>query len=213
MNKIRSILILTVIVSMISCNPPVTFDEPQPAGVKNIQKFPNRLQGEFLSMTDNSLLTINDHLIQRIYNFDNKININELDSNFILAGDTLIDLISDEKTLVKRVGDSLINHVYYVDTLFEINQGNVVRKFKGFYFINKLFDKGMWEVKKIQLLKGQLIISKISTKNDLDNLRAITETPMDTIYPYKIKATKKQFKHFVKSNGFSDSETFILQKK
>ncbi len=213
MNKIKFILLLIVTVSIISCNPPVTFDEPQPAGIKNLIKFPNRLQGEYLSMADNSLLTINDYLIQRIYNYDNVININELDSNSILSGDTLIDLISNEKTLIKRDGDSLINHVYFVDTLFEINQENVVRKFKGFYFINNLFNKGMWEVKKIQLSKGQLIISNVSTKNDLDNLRTITETPLDTVSPYKFKATKKQFKQFVQSNGFSDSETFILQRK
>ncbi|MBL0074338.1 MAG: hypothetical protein IPP34_22100 [Bacteroidetes bacterium] len=61
--------------------------------------------------------------------------------------------------------------------------------------------------------RGQLVISGISTTEDIENLKEITETTTDTIPPYKFKATKKQFKEFIKNDGFSDSETFVRQKK
>ncbi|MCC6722614.1 MAG: hypothetical protein IT243_10475 [Bacteroidia bacterium] len=199
--------------SLSACEPPVTFDEPQPTDTDNLSKFPNRLQAQYLSLADNSTLLISDKLIQRIYDYDYKVHPNQLDSTSRLVGDTVIDLKTNERTLIKHDGDSLVTHIHYIDTLFLMNYDNVVRKFKGYYFLNTRYDKESWEVKKIQLSKGQLVISSISTKLDLDNLKEITETTQDTVPPYKFTATKKQFKKFVKADGFSDSETFIRQKK
>ena len=199
--------------SLFACEPPVTFDEPQPTNIDNLSKFPKRLQGQYLNLTDNSTLIVSDKLIQRIYDYDYKVHLNQLDSAEQLSGDTIINIKTKEKTLIKRDGDSLITHVHYIDTLFQMDYDNVVRKFKGYYFLNKRYDKTSWEVKKIQLTKGQLILSSISTNLDIENLKEITETPQDTVPPYKFSATKKQFKEFIKNDGFSDSETFIKQKK
>jgi hypothetical protein len=57
------------------------------------------------------------------------------------------------------------------------------------------------------------MLSSISTIHDIENLKEITETPQDTVPPYKFSATKKQFKQFIKNDGFSDSEYFVRQKK
>lgn len=210
MKRLKLIFILT---SLFACEPPVTFNEPQPTDTDNLSKFPKRLQGQYLSLADNSTLSISDKLIQRIYDYDYKVHPNQLDSSSQLSGDTIIDLKTNEKTIIKRDGDSLITHVHYIDTLFQINYDNVVRRFKGYYFLNTRYDKTSWEVKKVQLAKGQLVISSISKKFDIENLKEITETPQDTVPPYKFAATKKQFKEFIKNDGFSDSETFIRQKK
>jgi hypothetical protein len=213
MKRLKLFSTFIILTSLFACEPPVTFDEPQPTGTNNLPKFPNRLQGQYLSLADNSTLSIGEKLIQRIYDYDYKVHSNQLDSTSRLSGDTIIDLNTNERTLIKHDGDSLIMHIHYVDTLFQLNYDNVVRKFKGYYFLNTRYDKESWEVKKIQLAKGQLVISSISTKLDLENLKQITETPQDTIPPYKFTATKRQFKKFVKNNGFSDSEAFIRQKK
>jgi hypothetical protein len=166
-----------------------------------------------LNLTDISTLLVSDKLIQRIYDYDEKIHSSQLYSTSRLSGDTIIDLTTNEKTLIKREGDSLITHVHYIDTLFQMDYDNVVRKFKGYYFLNKRSDKTSWVVKKIQLTKGQLILSSISTKQDIENLKEITETATDTVPPYKFAATKKQFIQFIKNDGFSDSEIFVRQKK
>lgn len=204
---------LIVSICLTACEPPVTFNEPQPTGAENLSKFPNRLQGQYLSIADGSTLSIDDQSIQRIYDYDYKIHPSQLDSNSRLSEDTIIDIRTSEKTISKRDGDSLIIHVHGIDTLFHLSYDNVVRKFKGYYFLNTRYDKESWSVNKVELLKGQLKISSISTKQDVEILKEITETPQDTIPPYKFTVTKKQFKEFVKNDGFSDSEIFVRQKK
>jgi hypothetical protein len=204
----------SLLTSLLSCgDPPVTFDEPQPTETRNLSQFPKRLQGQYLSLVDNSLLIITNNIIRRIYDFDTKIHINELDSTSKLSGDTIMHLRTNERTAIKREGDSLILHTHYVDTLFTINYDNVVRKFKGLYFINSRCGKQSWEVKKMELSNGQLSIGKISVKRDIENLKEFTETPQDTVPHYEFKPTKKQFKKFIRNEGFSDSEIFAKQSK
>lgn len=209
MKQLKLISTLIILTSLFACEPPATFNEPQPTNTDNLSKFPKRLQGQYLSLADSSTLSISNKLIQRTYDFDYKVHPNQLDSTSRLSGDTIVDLKTNEKTVIKRDGDSLIAHIHYIDTLFLIDYDNVVRKLKGYYFLNTRKDKTSWEVKKLQLTKGQVVISSISTKLDIDNLREITETPADTIPPYKFTATKKQFKEFIKRDGFSDSEIFV----
>ena len=86
----------------------MTFNEPQPADTDNLAKFPDRLQGQYLSLANNSTLLIGDKLIQRIYDFDQKIHSSQLDSNLRLTGDTIINLKNNSREIVKREGDSLI---------------------------------------------------------------------------------------------------------
>jgi hypothetical protein len=213
MKRLKIISPFIILTSLFACEPSVTFNEPQPANTDNLSKFPKNIQGQYLSLVDNSTLSISDKLIQRIYDYDYKVHTNQLDSTSQISGDTIIDLKTNEKTIIKHNGDSLIIHVYSIDTLFQMDYDNVVRKFKGYYFLNTRYDKTSWEVKKIQLSRGQLVISRISTKQDIDNLKEITETPTDTVPVYKFTVTKKQFKKFIKNEGFSDSETFVRQKK
>ena len=214
MKRLKFITTIIILTSLFACNHPlVTFNEPQPTDTDNLSKFPYRLQGQYLSIADNSTLVIGDKLIQRIYDFDQKIHPSQLDSNSRLSGDTIINLTTNTREVVKREGDSLVTHIHYIDTLFLMDYDNVVRKFKGYYFLNKRYDKKSWEVKKIELSKGQLVVSSISTKQDIENLKTITESTQDTAAPYKFATTKKQFKEFIKNDGFSDSETFVRQKK
>ncbi len=213
MKRLKFLSTIIILTSLFACEPPVTFNEPQPTDTDNLSKFPERLQGQYLSLADNSTLLISDKLIQRIYDFDQKIHLSQLDSNSRLSGDTIINLTTNVKEIIKRDGDSLVTHIHYIDTLFLMDYDNVVRKFKGYYFLNKRYDKESWEVKKIQLSKGQLVVSGISTKQDIENLKTITESTQDTVAPYKFATTKKQFKEFIKNDGFSDSETFVRQKK
>jgi hypothetical protein len=214
MKLLKFISTIIILTGLFSCGePPVTFNEPQPTETDNLLKFPRRLQGQYSSLADNSELVIDDKLIQRIYDFDLKIHPSELDSNTRLSGDTIINLITNKREVVKRDGDSLVTHIHYIDTLFQMNYDNVVRKFKGYYFLNKRYNKESWEVKKIELSKGQLIVSSISTEQDIVNLKAITESNQDTVAPNKFTTTKKQFKEFIKNDGFSDKETFVRLKK
>jgi len=213
MKRLTVILALIILTTLFACEAPVTFNEPQPTDIDNLSKLPKRLQGRYLNFEDNSTLLVSDKLIQRVYDYDYKFHSNQLDSTEQIHGDTIIDIKTKEKTLIKHDGDSLITHIHYIDTLFKMDNDNVVRKFKGYYFINQRSDKTSWEVKKIQLTKGQLILSRISTKSEIENLEELTETPRDTVSTYEFTVKKKQFKEFIKNEGFSDSEVFVKQRK
>ena len=213
MKRLKIISAIIILTSFVACEPPVTFTEPQPVDTDNLSNFPRRLKGVYFSLSDSSTLSISEKMIKRTYDFYYKIHPNQLDSTARLSGDTLINVETNERQLIKRDGDSLKIHFHSVDTLFQMDYDNVVRKFKGYYFLNTRYDKTSWAVEKMNLSKGQLIISSISTKEDIENLKEITETAQDTISNYNFTATKRQFKKFVKNDGFSDSETFVRLKK
>jgi hypothetical protein len=208
---LKYILPFLLLISLVACEEPVTFTDPQPVGTNDLSKFPKRLQGSYISLADNSTLIIHDDFIQRVYDFDYKIHLHQLDSTARLSGDTLINMKTDEKVFVKKENDSLVFHIHSEDTIFQINPVSILRKLKGYYFLNTQYGKG-WEVQKIQLAKGQLVISSVSTKQDIENLNEIIEKPQDTIPPYQYTLTKKQFKEFVQNDGFSEGETFVRQK-
>ena len=212
---ITYLIIFTTLISCKQADAPIAgFNEPQPVDIRSLSKIPNRLYGNYLNPKDSSLLVINENVIKRISYFSGKIHINELDSINVLSGDAIIDLTSKEKTPVKRIGDSLAFHKDYTDTIFQLSKTNVLKKFKGYYFLNKLFDENNWEVKKVKLSKGKLTISAINSIEEVQNLEKITESSHDTISPvFKFKPTKRQFKKFVKEEGFGvEDETYIKQK-
>lgn len=213
MKNLKRILIFILLTSFLACEPPVTFSEPQPINKNNLAEFPNRIQGLYLSTKDSSTLSIEKNLIQRIYDYQYKIHPNQLDSTSRIDGDKIINLKDNQQIPIKRVGDSLLANIHYNDTLFTLTKDNVLRKYKGYYFLNKRFEKKGWEVKKIGFSKGQMTISSISTKFDIENLKEITENIEDTIAPYNITTTKRQFKKFVKNDGFRDKEIFIKLRK
>ncbi|MGB4775409.1 MAG: hypothetical protein WBP45_09570 [Daejeonella sp.] len=208
--SLKYIIAFIVLTHLFACEQ-VTFREAQPTQINNLSEFPKRVQGQYLSLDGNLTLKITDHAIFAIYDLDNKFHINQLDSNERLSGDTLINLRTNKKAIVKITGDTLVKHIHETDTVFNINETNILKKFKGYYFINTWYGDDSWEVKKMQLSKGKLILSKISTKEDIEQFKAITESPQDTI-PYKLAITKKQFNKFVKNKGFRNNETFVRQK-
>lgn len=205
----KLVVLFGVVLWAVACEPPVTFNEPQPAETSDLLKFPKKLQGNYLSTKDSSVLTISDKLIQRVYDYDVKIHPSQLDSNSTLNGDTIFYSNTHQKEIIHRMGDSIVVHQHYVDTLFRMDYDNVVRKFKGYYFLNTRFDKENWEVKKVAYSRGKLSVSSIDEKNEIDNLTEITASEKDTVAPYTFKITKKQFKEFIKSDGFIDTEEFI----
>lgn len=212
MRRLRPTSALIGLSSLVACGPSVTFTAPQPEGVNDLTGFPERLQGNYSSTGDSSTLSISAHLIQRIYDFDHRIDTARLGSGSRLSGDTLFDLVTGHRTLLWLEGDSLMAHVHYIDTLFQMTPENVVRKFKGYYFLNQRQGDVGWEVTKVQLSKVKLVISTISAENDIAKLKETAESSLDTVPPYKFTATKRQFGKFIRNKGFSDGEVFIRRR-
>ena len=189
----------------------VTFTEPQPVGKNNIARFPNNLQGEYLSENGRSTLYIEGNLIRRKNDLSFKMHLSELDSNYRLVGDTVFTQLEGEKWPIIREGDSLKVENFQVDTIFQIDDQNILKKNKDTYFLNKSWEDNGWGVLKIEVTKGTLILSSI-TEEEVLALRKVGKETLDSI-PYKFELEDKNFLEFVKNGGFKSQEYFVKQKK
>lgn len=212
MKKQYNVLLTFVALFFFACQPPVTFDRPQPADVKSINSFSGRIQGQYLSNADHSILLITANSLIRIYDYNTKIHVSQLDSSQQLIGDSLFDLNTNIGSPVVIEGDSIVQHIYERDTFFAIDEFNVLKKFKGYYFLNTITKNETWEVEKLEISRGTLKLSSIDKAEDLAQLKAITETSQDTI-PYIFAPSKREFKTFVRNEGFRNSESFRKIKK
>jgi hypothetical protein len=192
---------------LFACQAPVTFKEPQPKDVASLGGFPQRMQGKYLSSEDNTLLRVTSNSMIRIYDFDQKLHLSQLDSNLQIIGDTLFDLRTNTGQVISVEGDSLTMHIHEQDTLFKIDDLNVLKKFKGYYFMNIYVPTDTWKVQELEFSQGRLILSSINPKKDLAQLKVLTESTQDTA-PYIFSPTRKQFKQFVRNEGFRDREVF-----
>lgn len=200
--------IIIIASSLISCEPPATFDQPQPADTKILSAFPDKISGDYLSANQASTLSITDNMISRTYDFDYKVSKDSLPHSYKLEGDTLIDTANATKEKILWKGDTIIQHVHWIDTLFRLSPDNVLKQFKGYLFLNTRYgEKKQWTIQKLSLKNGALTVGNISDKEDISRLKAITETASDTTSTH-FKLTRKQFKMFVKEHGFADEETF-----
>jgi hypothetical protein len=189
----------------------ITFNDAQPVGTSDELKLPKKLYGRYINPVTNSVIIINKNTIEKIIDVDYKTHINELDSSVKIDVDTLINLGSGEKIRIKIIGDTLVYHIHTVDTLFNISTTQVLRKYKGYYFLNTKHYENSWSVKKLSLSKGVLILAEVSLNEDLEKLQTITGNKNDTVPVYEFNVSKKQFKTFVKQNGFNDGEVFLKQ--
>ena len=210
--KIKSyLLILLLLVFFNSCKKPeVSFEETQPQNVKEQNSIPKKLIGTYYNSEDKTELTISKYLIVKKITIEDTLNVSELNKNEVIKKDSLLNMKTKEKYQIKKINDTLFTNYIYSDTIFNIQEKDILKKFKGYYFLNKFIKSdGLWEVEKLNLTKGVLKISGIDSEEEINLLETITETKRDTMKPFIIKPTKKQFKEFVKKNGFSKEEIYL----
>jgi len=206
----RSVTILILALILNSCDNPVRFEVPQPEGRRNEQSIPKKLTGHYSSLSDSSNLTISDRLILKRKVSNQSIPLSSLDSAEranIQRGthDTTQEIGLQIKMTIKGV--TVFQHIEYRDTLFSSSRGDLLRKFKGYYFINQQTSKSRWSVTKIAKVKGGLTLGNVSSVDDIKNLRELTGVLSDTTNTFH--PTRKQLRAFLKAQGFSNEEIFI----
>jgi hypothetical protein len=208
MTRFSNLLILSVIILINSCEPVATFDQPQPINEKQLNVIPTTLHGYYVDSNRASTLSVDGKFIKRIYDYWINTPKDSLCASCQIIGDTLLNTKDSSKVLVLIKGDSVFQHYDGIDTLFNISKHNILKKYKGYYFLNIWHSDNSWEVRKLTLQNGVLKIGNISEKEDLEKLRNITESINDTIST-RFTLTTRQFKKFIVDRGFSDQETFI----
>jgi hypothetical protein len=206
----RILIVILSVLLLASCDNGVRFETPQPEGQTNENSIPKKLIGEYFSLEDSSRLNITFGQITKTLISDLSLHKSALDSSDRLTfnkDSTFSQRDSKMKIDVIIKGDSVFEHVIYKDTIFDASKGDVLRKLKGYYFLNRQTTKSDWVVTKLTKTKKGLTLGSVTKKEDIDNLRELTETKSDTINSFR--PTRKQFRRFIKTNGFNDQETFI----
>jgi hypothetical protein len=208
----QRLILIALILALYSCKKfTVGFDVSQPENTKEQKEFPKRLIGVYYNVDKNIELEIEKYFILKRIILDDTLKISDLDKTERVKNDTLYKLHSNTKYKILKINDSLFSNYIYVDTTFNLKTLDLLKKFKGYYFLNHKTENGSWEVEKLSLKQGVLKINGIRTENEISMMETITESKRDTIKPFIVKPTKKQFKAFVKQNGFTESDTYIRQ--
>lgn len=198
----RLILISTLI--LLSCGDDVRFEVPQPEGKGNEDAFPKKIHGMYRNLKDSSLLTVTAEQITRKFDTRFAVHKSYLDSSLRVKGDTSF-YDEQEKLTLSVKGDSAYGRIKYIDTLFYISSNNILRIFKGYYYLNKMKSFNNWEVD-LMLIKGkELTILSDWNESDLSNMRRITHTNDSTRI---FKPTRGQLKKFIREKSMKDGEIY-----
>jgi hypothetical protein len=191
-----------------SCGPAVTFEEPQPAGKEDLSVFPASYRGNYMSKEDSSVLMIGPDYMLRTYDFISGNLLDKTDTTIVFMKDSVFNLATREGYPVQLKGDSFFVHVHEVIPLLYFKTGvYCLRKMKGHLFLNSSCGENCWSVQKLSLAKGILTIGDITSPQDIDKLNEITSSKDTVTQTYK--PTKKEFRKFIKKEGFSGTEEFV----
>ena len=195
-----------------SCEPSISFTDPQPINTENVFEFPKRYRGRYFSSDGNSILVVGNNFLTRINEFDVETLLKDIDNNWVFEGSFIVDKELDKMYSYKKNGDTLIVHHRDEDTFFEFDSEHVVRKLKGFYFLNTNIISGVWEVQKLDFGQNEVNFCSISTVFDFEDLKEVTNTSKEQVLPFKFSPTSKQFKKFVRKNGFKKCELYTRKR-
>lgn len=206
----KKLYFILLVILLYSCKESIVqFSEPQPEHKNDMKSFPGKLIGNYYNSENETDLEITKYFIIKKILVRDTINRKELSEFEVLNNDTIINKKTSEKIIVKKLNDSLFTNYVYTDTIFRIDDENVLRKFKGYYFLNFKTRENNWSVKKLFQKNGQLNINDITTKEEIELLEEIIETKKDSTKPFVIKPTKQQFREFLKRNGFKEGEIYL----
>jgi hypothetical protein len=201
--KFTTLILLVIILS--SCGPEIRFEEPQPTGSRNLKKIPKEYWGLYINQTDSSLLKINANMITQIWDQFTTLSedqmINEFDTIFLQ--DTLIQFTENLFLDFKIKGDSTIVHSYGSDTIYIISPNQLLRRQKGYLFLNYITGDSTWMVKLLSLQHGYIDIQDLVTLSEIDSLKEIMEIETFTgadstiIDQYRLHPTRRDIKEIL----------------
>lgn len=196
----KNFLLLISFCALVSCKKPLAnFTEVQPVNTKDQSALPNKMIGTYHNFeTDTDLIIQKELILNKQYFRDT---LSEKDFFKIQQE---IDVTS------VKLNDSLFIASYNVtDTIFNLQQNDILRKLKGFYFLNVANEDKNWNVTKLKFKNNIVSLNDIHTEEEINKLEELTETVVDTLRPATFKLSKKQFREFVKQNGFTEGKIYV----
>ena len=220
----QTLYILTLLLSLTlaSCVPDLSFEEPQPSGDKDENKFKRKYQGTYLCLGDSSILTVDKDKIIQEWHIVAKLTKAQLDTTegVGIKDGLLYSVDSEEPLPVEFNGDTAVITYDFEKTLFKVSDDQVLRYFKRLYFLNFRESENLWTVNTLTLDKeGVLTINRIyggeeeiQKVKDMTTVEEITDEE-GKVVDYKVRPTKKELKEILKSDLFKEGTRFQKIKK
>lgn len=204
----KAIIYLLLILAVSACENPIKFEEPQPVDQSDLKKIPKRLRGNYQSDSGDTFLSISDSKIIEWSKFAHRLLIDSLDIDSELINEyspETVQLIEGKYNLTIQLlpNDSVLVDYFYADTIFDIRSENLLRKFKGHYFLNYQRNDDTWRVRRLTLKKKELSFGSIRIADDIEKLKAITEieeikSDSGKVIGYQLNPTRKELKQLMK---------------
>lgn len=206
-------IVSILFIAVISCTPPVVFENAYPTDASDLEEIPFQYQGAFICESDSSLIIIDktDIIIRKeeffrlsLKNVEEKEGCLISGNNMYLEGrEECIPLVFENDSIVK--GTVIDN-----DTLFRMEKGSVARNYKGNIVLSQEIENGQWAVNLLSLQdNGDVVYRAITDKTKIGNVRNITAaqelpTTKRNQPKYKVKPTMRQFDEMM-----NDDDVFI----
>jgi hypothetical protein len=201
----RKTVIFILLVFLLGCGPYIWFKVPQPQGRDNLSGFPVELQGKYSSVVDTVIIHIEKDKIIREYREDllmTKVEFRE-ETGDSIAEDTAFTFSGNWQITVKSFGDSV--HIFSKkdDELFRISKRQILREYKGYYFLNYQDTNNFWKVKILKLQEDTLEFDFILRDDDMRQIRNITtvEVKQDSSVEsskYYLDPTRRELKRILR---------------
>lgn len=173
----RKTVVFLLLLFLLGCGPYIWFKVPQPQGRENLTAFPVELQGKYSSVVDTVIIHIEKERIIREYRENllmTKVEFRE-ETGDSIAEDTAFTFSGNWQITVKSFGDSVQIFSKKDDELFHISERQVLREYKGYYFLNYKDTNNFWKVKILDLQQDSLEFDFILSVDDMRQIRNITK--------------------------------------
>lgn len=204
-------LILTLLI--ISCSPPVVFDQAYPSNQKDLDIIPRSFQGAFICESDSALVLIteNNITLHKTHYFDTKKRYVEEREDCKIVDDKMYVTGRLECIPVTLVNDTVVRGIVKeTDTLFVMQEGSVARMHNGHLVISQQIKDREWSVTLLTPEIGDDISFKaITNTTSIKNVSKVTHTTdittdRDKNSRYRIRPTMKEFDELL-----ADDKVFI----
>lgn len=201
----RKTVVFILLVFLLGCGPYIWFKVPQPQGRENLTAFPAELQGKYSSVVDTVIIHIEKDKIIREYRENllmTKVEFRE-ETGDSIAEDTAFTFSGNWQISVKSFGDSV--HIFSKkdDELFYISQRQLLREYKGYYFLNYQDTNNFWKVKILKLEADTLEFDYILHADDMQRIRNITKVEVkkdssEESSKYYLNPTRRELKKILR---------------
>lgn len=202
--------LLIVAVLLCSCAESIRFAEPQPVRRSNLRQFAKSARGTYASyenetnyviVDERSLITYTqiDSAVDASVEFDRPILHDTI--ALIPLGDSLQggELSRTSAWLrLRPKGDSVYLFGFIIDTLLNLEKGDILRRYRKRHVINRFVEPGSWKVTLLQTRQDSLTLSSIGVEQNPIVWRVLGITDSSKL----IHPTRRQFNKLVKAGAF-----------